>query len=70
MAQFDLWLKRLLSEVYTLEEIYRVLSEFNGSRPSEVTMASRCATRLVRFAPGTAMHLNRFMRVLYNHGSI
>lgn len=49
-------------EVYTLEEIYRVLSDFNEPLRDEVMSDLRRG--------GTAMHLKGLSGILYYHGSI
>ena len=49
-------------EVYTLEEIYRILGDFDEPLRDEIMSDLRRG--------GTAMHLNPLMRILYHHGSI
>jgi hypothetical protein len=49
-------------EVYSLEDVYRILSEFQEPLRDEVMSDLRRA--------GTAMHLNPLLKILYRHGSI
>ena len=49
-------------EVYSLEDIYRILSEFQEPLRDEVMSDLRRV--------GTAMHLNPLLKILYRHGSI